>query len=562
MKMPFLTPADLPDPVWFTNFSNTIHYELPGGFQRTVQEGMVQPIQRPSDGKNSHAKKLIPRTATATAAPASIAAVRTALDRRAIEQIRSLVQEQSEYLDTQPDTVDALSTYEIYMDSPTIRKEEEEREREMKKREIPTMNENEDDSRRRSSFFLRQQFHALTHSHVDMLTSLVQQHYPDICQSSSSSSNPHHRPPCEPCFSLIRRYRRGERQSHAMHQDGHALVTVVVSLSDHGVDYRGGLYVSTGHGERQFIALDAGDVAMHQPYLYHGVQVLDIEPESSSSSTATATATREQQHFHETERWSWILWYKDGCDEDRGHEWFATCASQGDAVCQYLYSTKDIPGATSASENERILSLTRAAARGGVGEAAVKMARGYLHLLPSPLPYNETLARAYYTRGIQVGNPDAHYGMAQLMLQKLQQRTSGQVTRESVINEQQQNQQQYLRKVIRYLEEAAYLGHSFAAFNLGIVHAFGYGGIEMNMTLSHEWLVQSGLPEGLYIASKQTKAASPDTLASLERRARKLGWGQAWRKQAREQTGSGGAGGVDLNLPWPVSPLGSRPPRV
>ena len=39
---------------------------------------------------------------------------------------------------------------------------------------------------------------------------------------------------CTPCYSLVRRYRKGERRSHAMHYDGHAAVTVVVSLSDYG----------------------------------------------------------------------------------------------------------------------------------------------------------------------------------------------------------------------------------------------------------------------------------------------------------------------------------------
>eukprot|EP00977_Amphora_coffeiformis_P017050 scaffold5478_cov161-Amphora_coffeaeformis.AAC.4 len=546
--MRMLTPADLPDPVWFTNFSKTIQYELPGGFQRTVEEGMVYPVQF-ADKNNNQLEQSNRTAATTTTTPASIAVVQAALDRPIVQQIRSLLEEQQlDCWDAEPDTVDAMPTYEIYMDSPAIRKEQQK----TKEKNGPTTDGPS------SSSFLRQQFHALTRSHVDILTSLVQQHYPDACQSSSSNHR-HHHPSCQPCFSLVRRYRQGERQSHATHQDGHALVTVVVSLSDHGSDYRGGLYVSTGHGERQFVALNAGDAALHQPFLYHGVQVLDVVHDP-----AAVQEKEQQRQQHLTKRWSWILWYKDGCDKDREHEWFAMCAAQGDAVCQYLYSTKDVPGASSTAENQRILHLTRAAAHGGVGEAAVKMARGYLQLLPSPLPYNETLAQVYYVKGIQVGNPDAHYGMAQLILQKLERHTSIQGTKEGSTKGEKQRlqQEQYLRKVIRHLEEAAWLGHSFAAFNLGIVHAFGYGGVEMNTTLSHEWLIESDLPEGLYIASKQTKAAPPDVLVSLEQRARKLGWGQAWRKQAREQTGSGGAGGVDLNLPWPVSPLGSRPPRV
>lgn len=52
-----------------------------------------------------------------------------------------------------------------------------------------------------------------------------------------------------------------ERTSHATHFDIQALVTVVVSLSSSGVDFDGGLFVSTGagRGDEYFLALQAGD---------------------------------------------------------------------------------------------------------------------------------------------------------------------------------------------------------------------------------------------------------------------------------------------------------------
>ena len=47
--------------------------------------------------------------------------------------------------------------------------------------------------------------------------------------------------------------------------------------------------------------------------------------------------------------------------------------------------------------------------------------------------------------------------------------------------------------------------HAFAMFNLGIVHAYGYGGLHPTLQLSHDWLVQTGLPESLYLASRQVQ---------------------------------------------------------
>jgi len=121
----------------------------------------------------------------------------------------------------------------------------------------------------------------------NVLTPFVRMRYPEACAKGKGRD-------CTPCYSLIRRYRHGERQSHATHLDGHAIVTVVVSLSDHETDYRGGLYVATGHGQRQFLGLNKGDAVVHQSTLFHGVKVYDVEPDPT-----------------ETERWSWILWYKD-----------------------------------------------------------------------------------------------------------------------------------------------------------------------------------------------------------------------------------------------------------
>ena len=44
-------------------------------------------------------------------------------------------------------------------------------------------------------------------------------------------------------------------------------------------------------------------------------------------------------------------------------------------------------------------------------------------------------------------------------------------------------------------------------------------------------------------------------------RAKALGFGAPWRRLARQATGSGGAGGVDLNFPWPRNEGGQLPPE-
>jgi len=49
-----------------------------------------------------------------------------------------------------------------------------------------------------------------------------------------------------------------------MHRDGQALVTAVVSLSEYGRDFGGGLYVAANGRGRQTIALREGDAVFHQ----------------------------------------------------------------------------------------------------------------------------------------------------------------------------------------------------------------------------------------------------------------------------------------------------------
>jgi TPR repeat protein len=343
----------------------------------------------------------------------------------------------------------------------------------------------------------------------------------------------------------------------------------VVSLSDYDIHYRGGLYVGTGFGApREYLHLNKGDAVLHRSTPLHGVQVYDVEPANA------------------TERWSWILWYRDSTQcRDYSHEWFADCAiHDNDAMCQQLHSTKvaNIPGLTTEEIADQVLHWNLRAAQGGAGLAAVKIARAYLKQLPSALPWNVNEARHYFVMAMEMShNPEGAYGLASLLLasafleeeqQRQGDRGEGGADSRSTSAQLQQGIQQNVYQAVRLLEEAAMAGHVYSMFNLGIAHAFGYIAQNSNddnhdttidTHLAAEWFVASGLPEGYYVASQQAASVgNVERQELLEKRAKILGYGQVWRRAARERTGSGGAGGVDLNLKWPTSVLrGTRPPE-
>ena len=98
-------------------------------------------------------------------------------------------------------------------------------------------------------------------------------------------------------------------------------------------------------------------------------------------------------------------------------------------------------------------------------------------------------------------------------------------------------------------------------FNLGMVHTFGYGVDQIDAELAAEWFVASGLPEGYFVAYFQAASVGDaERMALYQTRGQRLGMDQPWRKVARQHTGSGGAAGVDINLPWPPSNDGRQPP--
>lgn len=118
-------------------------------------------------------------------------------------------------------------------------------------------------------------------------------------------------------------------------------------------------------------------------------------------------------------------------------------------------------------------------------------------------------------------------------------------------------------QAVDHMESAALLGHAFSKFNLGMAHTYGYATGVVNGTLAGEWFEASGLPEGYYLAAQQAKAIqNQERYQRCSQRAQKLGFTASWRKQARQATGSGGAAGVSLNLPWPPAMDGRKPPEM
>lgn len=359
------------------------------------------------------------------------------------------------------------------------------------------------------------------------ITPFIEQRYPNACGRGLNRK-------CTPCYSLVRSYKSDARVSHQPHHDAHAVVTVVVSLADYVTDYSGGLYVATARRvpNRRVVGLKRGDAVIHQSDLLHGVQLGNVPGE----------------------RWSWILWYRDSTTcVDHGHEWFADCADAGDPICIQLHSTKLhlVPGLSQDRIAAEVVKYNTAAAKAGHGEAAVKMARAYLHRLQSGLPFDPAAAARYFRGAVSTsGEPDAHYGLAQMLLDRMIEPA-----------DQAGGETAMLSEVVGNLEAAAVGGHTYAMFNLGLAHLYGYGVPVRSPERAAQWFAAAGLPEGYYAAAMYAQAVGNFTSADkLEARALRLGFGSAWRKTARDATGSGGAGGVDLNCNWPQTGAGYRPP--
>lgn len=426
-----------------------------------------------------------------------------AMPRHIVADIRNLLEDPKAMrdFDQDPDTVDGMPTYEVFVQDVI----QESKDGSIKMDHSPQVL-----ARRRP---LREALKAKIHPVlVERVTPFIRKYYPKSCDRDDESRA------CTPCSILIRRYLPGERRSHGSHYDGHALVTVVISLADYDTDYTGGLYVGTGHGEnaRRVVALSKGDAVVHRSDLLHGVKV--------ESGT----------------RWSLIIWYRDSTTcQNHDKEWFKDCAEEGRAVCQQLYGSK-------IGEPAKMLHWNMLAAEGGSVISQIKIGRAYMGQLPSNLPFSPKKAAALYMRATELaGAPDAHYALGQMLL-------DGHI----------RAKEDKVAEAVGHFEAAAYLGHAYAAYNLGVAHLFGFGVKTRDKDLASLWFEVCGLPEGFMgVAMHRAGKGDKKGRKNWERRAKTMGFGTPWRKRARLATGSGGAGGVDLHSNWPIKRGGPKPPR-
>ena len=529
---------------------------------------------------------------------ARFAVLRGVVRSHEVSRILELVNSSAHTFDTDPDTVDGFASHEIFVEQGDEPLGAGSNRQSAAAARAGAAKLDMDPEALASRAPLRRQLKAIMDPILQRrITPYVRQRYSRACAKDERRA-------CRPCYSLIRRYREGERMSHATHHDGHALVSVVVSLSDHGDEYEGGLYVASTRRHPRVLGMRRGDAAVHQSDLYHGVRV------------------------DRGERWSWILWYRDSQScADHGHEWFERCAhgqpspkqqqlvhqetkvaeAEAEAeveeeaeeaaeeveedvaamasavssrrartaatrhgvaaspatasvepvaanpVCQLLLATKmgtRHPGLDQDALSRLVLRWNRKAASAGLGAAMLKLGRAYLKTLPSPLAYSAPRAARWFRRAVNVSSePDALYGLAQMTLDGAIAPISHPEPR---------------TEAVALFEAAALAGHAFAMYNLGIAHLYGYGVPRRDPDLAAEWFEASGLPEGMAaVAMHRDWMGRPEEAARWRERASRLGFGTPWRKPAREATGTGGAGGVDLHSNWEkhITANEPRPPR-
>jgi hypothetical protein len=504
-----LKPSDLSSPHLFSDWSNTTVDVVDGGDEVTTINVATGSIVQPGTEKYFSTFDILPGI----------------IPRETVASVLDLLRgpkgdgSTSLPLDEEPDSVDGMPSQEIFLDNIGLRRGE------MSKAGHP-----EDLPRRNKLRTNIRKF--LDPILYDKITPYIRQRFSELCGNEITGRA------CTPCYSLIRRYRAGERISHAPHHDGHSFVTVVVSLSDYGREYRGGLYVASQFHQRNYLALSRGDAVVHQSDLFHGVQVLD---------NVTLDADENGNRLITPERWSWILWFQDSdtC-EDHSQFWHEECAKNGNPTCQMLR-------AKTCVETKDKIYWNQLASDNGHGAASFKLARVYLKQLydTTLLPYDAQKAKELFQRAVDLTNePDGHYGLAGLYLEEV----SGIATSYDPI-----------MKALIHLEKAALGGHSFSMFNLGIAHLYGYGypNGENDPDIAGQWFEACGLPEGIYLRSLQMNALGKKKEAQdYLKQAISLGHGVPIRVAARKHSGSGGAGGVDLNLMWPTSAFGNRPDKV
>ena len=256
---------------------------------------------------------------------------------------------------------------------------------------------------------------------------------------------------CVVCHSLIRKYVDGERMAHPTHFDVQALVTVVVSLSPASA-FSGGLYVSVGSGTEQTLALRQGDAVVHQSNLLHGVRV------------------------GRGERWSWILWFKNGasaelCDAVNMTAWDVPAASRGDPVAAFLVARRTENPAARVHWLRAAAEADFSRAQNELGQMLREGARGVRR--------NATAARALLERAAGAGEPEAIYNLGLLLA------ADGDEVR-----------------ALSLFHAAAIAGVPQAAFNVGVSFYSGRGGIGKDLAMAAQWFDYAGGASALTLSAQ------------------------------------------------------------
>jgi hypothetical protein len=302
-----------------------------------------------------------------------------------------------------------------------------------------------------------------------------------------------------------------------MHTDNEAIATVVISLSDYGTEYRGGLYVAAGGDTKRVLAMSRGDGVLHQTDVMHGVDLGDKD----------------------SERWSIILWIRDSFEcAQHNAEWHRECAEAGNPICQYLHSLATIDRTRSDMGGPAVVARSvewiQRSASGGYIPAVAQLAAVRSGNLPPPEALD--LLRKTIASISRNAAPPAWllYQLAQLLLQ------AGESEAEAVA----------------CFEAAATMGDYQAMYNLGVAHLYGQGVARADPQLAAEWFEASGLPEGLHAVSlyhqSNGRVANARYYAD---HAAALGFGRPWRDIARQRSN------VKLHSAWRPRGGGPAPPQ-
>ena len=251
---------------------------------------------------------------------------------------------------------------------------------------------------------------------------------------------------CRACFSLVRRYRQKERTTVDAHFDIQAQVTVVVSLGRYGVDFDGGLFVSTGRATGRIdVPLGSGDAVAHESDLLHGVNV------------------------RRGSRVSWVMWFKAvddpaQCDGADMSTWHLAEAESGDPLAMFLHAKR--LGSPRASA-----FWMAKAAEGGFPRAMNEL--GQMFKDGNGVGQDTNMALRWFERATHGvaggGEPDAMYNLGLTRLQ-------------SGIGNVEAN--------VALFREAAELGMGLAAVNLGVAYMNG-AGVAKNESAALEWFERS-----------------------------------------------------------------------